>query len=262
MIHVAAQLGIADRIGDGRLIDELALDIGAPPEKLFRLLRALAAFGIFAVDAEHRVTHTAQSRHLCSDAIPTLHYAARFCGMPSMWSVWGSMKGAIRTGEAAFEAVYGVSNWAYLSDHPDEALIFDQFMEHSPDDRHTAVAEAYDFAGATIVDVGGGNGALLAAILRKYPQTTGVLADQGAVIAGAANALGAFMSRCELLPTDFFAEVPSGGDIYTMAQILHDWSDERCLQILRNCRRAMQPGAKLLIIENGRNELFGRIREG
>ncbi|MDB5531328.1 MAG: Methyltransferase [Devosia sp.] len=249
MIHVAAQLGVADRVGEGRPVADLARDVSAHPEKLVRMLRALAAFGIFAVDAEQRVTHTTRSRHLCSDAVPTLHYAARFWGMPSVWSTWSGMEGTIRTGEAAFEATFGVTNWAYLSDHPDEALTFDQFMQHSPDDRHAAVAEAYDFAGAKVVDVGGGNGALLAAILRRYPETTGVLADQGAVIAAATDALGAFISRCELVPTDFFVEVPSGGDIYTMAQILHDWSDERCLQILRNCRRAMQSGAKLLIIE-------------
>ena len=249
MIHVAAQLGVADRVGDGRLVADLAADVGAHPEKLFRMLRALAAFGIFAVDQGQRVTHTRRSRHLCSDAVPTLHYAARFWGMPSIWGTWGGMEETIRTGAAAFETVHGVSNWTYLGVHPDEALVFDQFMQHSPDDRHAAVAEAYDFHSAKVVDVGGGNGALLAAILNRYPQATGVLADRDAVIAAAPATLGALIMRCALVPTDFFVEVPSGGDLYTMAQILHDWSDERCLRILGNCRHAMQPGAKLLIIE-------------
>jgi hypothetical protein len=161
MIHVAAQLGIADRVGDGRQIDDLAADLGARPEYLFRMLRSLASFGIFAVDQQRRVTHTDKSRHLCSDAVPTLHHAARFWGMPSMLGAWGGLEGTLRTGQPAFETVYGVSNWAYLGDHPDEAAIFDQFMQHSPDDRHAAVAEAYDFAGATVVDVGGGNPATL-----------------------------------------------------------------------------------------------------
>jgi hypothetical protein len=166
-----------------------------------------------------------------------------------MWGTWGGMEETIRTGGAAFETVYGVSYWTYLGRHPDEALVFDQFMQRSPEDRHAAVAEAYDFHSAKVVDVGGGNGALLAAILNRYPQAAGILADQDAVIAAAPATLGALMARCELLPTDFFVAVPAGGDLYTMAQILHDWSDELCLRILGNCRQAMQPGAKLLIIE-------------
>jgi hypothetical protein len=250
MIHVAAQLGIADMIAESaRPVAELAAEAGAQPDKLVRMLRTLAVVGIFAVDREGRVSHTEKSRHLRRDATPTLHYAARFWGLPSMWATWGKMEHTIRTGEPAFEAVYGMSNWAYFGAHPDEAQVFDEFMQHSPDDRQRAVAEAYDFTGARVVDVGGGNGGLLRAILEAHPTARGVLADQEAVVAAAPAALGPFIERCEVVPIDFFEAVPSGGDVYTMSQILHDWSDERCLTILRNCRAAMPGHGKLLVIE-------------
>ncbi len=249
MIHVAAELGIADRVGEGRPLSELADEVGAVPEKLHRLLRALAAFGFFAIDAGGRVTHTERSQLLRSDSVPTLHYAARFWGMPSMWATWGEIVHSLRTGEPAFEKATGMANWPYLSAHPEEGRIFDEFMQHSPDDRHAAVAEAYDFGSRTVVDVGGGNGGLLAAILARHHGSRGVLADQAGVIQGAEAAMGALLERCTCVPTDFFAAVPARGDIYTMAQILHDWSDERCLEILRCVRRAMGAEARLLIIE-------------
>jgi len=250
MIHVAAQLGLADRIGEGvRPVDDLAAEAGAQPDKLARMLRALSVFGIFAIDRDGKVGHTEKSRHLRSDATPTLHYAARFWCMPSTWATWGRMEHTICTGEPAFEAVHGVSKWSYFAAHPDESLTFDAFMQHSPDDRQRAVAEAYDFGSARIVDVGGGNGGLLRAILERHTAARGVLADQEAVVAAAPVALGAFIGRCEVVPTDFFASVPAGGDIYAMSQILHDWSDERCHTILGTCRAAIPAHGRLLIIE-------------
>lgn len=249
MIHVAAELGVADKIGEGRAVAELATEVDAHPEKLSRMIRALAAFGIFAIDAAGRVTHTPRSAVLKSDATPTLHFASRFWGRPWMWETWGNIGHTVRTGEAAFEKAFGMPNFTWLKDHPDDAAVFDAFMQHSPDDRHAAVAEAYDFGKTKVVDIGGGNGALLAAILGRYPESSGVLADQPAVVAAANSILGPLAGRCEVVPTDFFSGVPAGGDIYTMAQILHDWSDERCIDILKNVRLAMGGNSKLIVIE-------------
>jgi hypothetical protein len=251
MIHVAAELAVADRVGNGRPVAEIADEAGAHPEKLLRLLRALAALGIFAVDRQGRVTHTAKSMHLRSNAKPTLHYAARFFGTQGNWGAWGDLYHAITTGESAFEARYGTPHFEYLKTHPDEAERFDAYMRFSPDDRHAAVAAAYDFSGANlIVDIGGGTGGLLRAILDVHESPRGVLFDREGVVAGAAEVLGPQVARCSMVAGDFFSgPLPAGGDIYTLSQILHDWSDERCLAILANCRAAMKPGARLVVIE-------------
>jgi O-methyltransferase domain/Dimerisation domain len=251
MLYVAAELQLADQIGGAsRTVAELAAASGANPDMLMRLCRALAAFGIFSVDEEGRVSQTPKSACLRSDAKPSLHHAARFWGMQSTWATWGNFHHTIMTGEPAFERTFGVPNFDYLKANPEESAVFDAFMRHSPDDRHAAVAEAYTFSGAGIVvDVGGGNGGLLRAILDAHTGVRGILADQAGVVVGAAEVLETQTSRCQIVACDFFASVPEGGDIYTMAQILHDWNDERCLKILANCRLAMKPGARLLVID-------------
>jgi O-methyltransferase domain len=224
MIQVAAALDIPDRLTAGpRPASSLARECGSDPDLLLRLCRALAAFGIFAVDAEGIISHTPQSSWLRRDAQPTLHHAARYWTTPGNWMAWGGLEEAIRTGGSPFRAVHGQMNFEYLHDHPDEAALFDLFMQHSPDDRHAAVVAAYDFSDAgLVVDVGGGNGALLAAILRTYPQTTGVLFDQHAVVAGAPATLSGFEKRYHIEGGDFFKRVPQRGDVYTLSQILHD----------------------------------------
>jgi hypothetical protein len=156
----------------------------------------------------------------------------------------------IRTGEPAFEAVFGMANFEYLKQHFEEAELFNRFMQHSPDDRHNAVAEGYDFAGIrTIIDVGGGNGALLAELLRKFPELNGVLFDQENAFQDAPIVLGPVARRCQIVAGDFFTGVPAGGDAYFLSQILHDWDDEHCLRILGNCRDAMRAESRLLVIE-------------
>jgi O-methyltransferase domain/Dimerisation domain len=260
MLHVAAELRLSDHVGNGsRTVSEIAAASGANTDMLKRLFRALAAFGIFSVDDKGRVSQTPQSACLRSSASPSLHYAARYWGLPSVWATWGNLQHTIMTGKPAFEETFGMPNFEYLKANPGESEIFDAFMQHSPDDRHAAVAAAYDFSGAGIVvDVGGGSGGLLRAILDAHTDVQGVLADQAGVIAGAADVLGYQAERCEAVATDFFTNVPKGGDIYTMAQVLHDWSDERCLEILANCRLAMKPSARLLIIERVLDDTPGR----
>lgn len=251
LLHIAAKLRLADRVeGGARPVAELAAETGANADMLLRLCRALCAFGIFALDEANRLSQTAQSACLRSDATPTLHHAACYWGLPSNWSAWGDLRHTIITGEPAFEKCFGVPYFDYLAANPEQGEIFDAYMRHSPDDRHRAVAAAYDFSGASVVvDVGGGNGGLLRAILDAYGNVSGILADQAGVVAAAAPVLGPQAGRCAIVATDFFVAVPAGGDIYTMAQVLHDWSDENCLRILANCRAAMKPDARLLVIE-------------
>lgn len=251
MLSVAAALDLADRIHDQpRRADELAAECAAHPEMLLRMIRALAAFGIFSVDAGGAVHHTALSRLLRRDAVPTLHHAARYRGLPSNWAAWANLEHTIRNGEPAFEGIFGVANFEYLNQHPEEAELFNRFMQHSPDDRHNAVVEAYDFSAArTIVDVGGGNGAFLAAVLARNADLRGVLLDEASALKQSPAVLGPLTARCASEPGNFFARIPEERDIYVLSQILHDWNNERCLQILANCRIAMRPDSRLLVIE-------------
>ncbi len=191
MAQVAASLGLADRVVDGpRSVTALASECDADAAMLLRLCRALAAFGIFSVDEDGQVSQTDRSAWLRQDATPTLYHAARFWGSPHMWGSWANLEHTIRTGECAFDAVYGMPLFDYLLAHPDEFELLNLMMQHSPDDRHGAVTAAYDFSDAVIVDVGGGNGALLATILRTYPSARGVLLDHDAVVADAHRVLG------------------------------------------------------------------------
>jgi hypothetical protein len=251
MLNVAASLGLADLVQETpRPLSAIALECGAHAEMLLRLCRALAAFGVFSVDDSGNIAHTALSRLLRRDSRPTLHHAARYWTMPSNWTAWAVLEDTVRSGKPAFETVFGVPNFAYLETHLDEARLFDAFMQHSPDDRHAAVVDAYDFSAAgTLVDVGGGNGGFVKATLTKHPHLRAVLFDQKEVVAGAVATLGDCAGRCAIEAGDFFKRVPPGGDFYVLCQILHDWDDASCLKILRNCRAAMAQGARLLVIE-------------
>ena len=251
MLSVAAELDIADHINDHPIsIADLAHACAAHPGMLLRMLRALAAFGIFTVDDEGQVTHSQASRLLRRDSNPTLHHAARYWTMHSNWTAWEKLEHTIRTGEPAFESTFNMPNFEYLKLHPEEAELFNRFMQHSPDDRHNAIADAYDFSSIrTIVDIGGGNGALLATLLRKYPESNGVLFDQENAVKNASDVLGSVATRCRIVAGDFFTGVPAGADAYVLSQILHDWDDEHCLRILGNCRAAMGDASRLLVIE-------------
>ena len=251
MLGVAAALGLADRLGEStKPLTALARESGAHPEMLLRLCRALAAFGIFTVDDSGNIAHTERSRLLRSDSRPTLHHAALYWTMPSNWAAWALLEDTIRTGRPAFETVFGVPNFTYLEAHPEEGRLFDDFMRHSPDDRHAAVIDAYDFSAVKLmVDVGGGNGGFVKATLTKNGQLRAVLSDQKEVVATAAATLGEAAERCRIEPGNFFETVPAGGDLYVLSQILHDWDDANCRKILTNCRAAMGASARLLVIE-------------
>jgi hypothetical protein len=168
------------------------------------------------------------------------------------YRAWGDLLHSVRTGETAFDYQFGTGYFDYLAQHPEADRVFNEAMTGWTHQLVGAVVDTYDFSSVkTVVDVGGGYGALLGAILQRYPDTKGTLFEQPHVIDSAEEQLVAagVAERCVFVGGDFFAAVPPGGDAYVLSQILHDWDDERCVAILEQCRRAMPEHGKLLVVE-------------
>ena len=261
-IHVAAALGIADYLADGpRTIDDLASVTGAHAPTLYRLMRALASVGVFLENETRTFSLTELGSCLQSNSPTPVAPWAIFVGRPYMWEAWAHLMHSVRTGENAFRHVHGMSNFEYRLLRPDEQSIFDQAMSGGSRGLSSAIMQACDFSRfRTLVDVGGGEGALLADILSAYPALRGILFDQKSVIARSGPILerGGLRDRCELVGGSFFESIPRGGDAYILKFILHDWDDATCLDILTACRRAMSADAILLVLER----LIGPPNEG
>jgi hypothetical protein len=251
-LHVAATLGIADLLRDGpQAAHALANKVGANPDALYRLLRALSAVGVFHEDDDRGFCLTELGACLCSDAPRPLAPWATLIGRPYFWQVWSHLLHSVRTGTYAYPRVHGVSNWEYRSKHPEEEAIFDAAMTALTSGITEAVAAAYDFSPfACVVDVGGGQGMLLGSVLAANEHLRGVLFDQSAVVARADKLLSEMgvRERCEISGGDFFTSVPPG-DLHMLKSVLHDWNDEQALTILRSCRAAVVPGGKVLVLE-------------
>jgi O-methyltransferase domain/Dimerisation domain len=242
-IHVAAVLGIADLLADGpRSSDELAAATETDQRALYRLLRALAAFGLFHEDEQRRFSLTELGDPLRIDAPESVAGWAAFVGRRNVRDAWSSLLESIRTGENTFKLAHGISVWEYRAQHRDEGEIFDRAMASSTQVVTRSLIEAYDFGRfGTIVDVGGGNGSLLRLLLAEYPRLNGVLFDQPHVVEGVD--LG---KRGRVVAGSFFESMPEGGDAYLLKWIIHDWEDQEALAILRTVRR--NPGI-LLVVE-------------
>jgi hypothetical protein len=249
-IRLVADLGIADRVAPDAAssVAELASACGVRADPLLRAIRALAAFGIFRLDGDGRVMHTPRSLLLRTDTPNSLHHGARFWTAPGSWRAWEALD-AVLHGGVPHEAAWGTGRFAYLRDNPDEARLFDTFMANFPDNRHSAVADAFDFSRVRLVaDIGGGNGEALRRILARYPQLRGIVFDQAHVVTAIApEALAG--GRITTQAGSFFESVPKGADLYMMVRVLHDWSDEDASRILRSCRAAMRADARLLVVE-------------
>jgi SAM-dependent methyltransferase len=251
MIRVIADLGLADRIpleGETAAAD-LATQCGVLHQPLLRVLRALASLHIFAVTPDENVRHTVRSRLLRTDTPSTMHHGARFWAGPGSWRAWGMLDRALK-GEVPHEAAWGTDRFAYLRSHAEEARVFDDMMANFPDNRHAAVANTYDFSDARLIaDVGGGNGAALRHILARFPKAQGIVFDRDDVV-NALSSTDLMDGRIKPLGGSFFERVPPAADLYILSRVLHDWSDEDCVRILRVCRSHMQPGSRLLIVEH------------
>ena len=243
VVHAAAVLGLADLLADGAWTsDDLAAATGTEPHALYRLLRALAALGVLQEDDGRRFTLTELGRPLRSDAPDSVAAWAIFVGRPAHRAAWTHLVESLQTGDTAFRIAHGESVWDYRARHPEEQAVFDRAMAANARGLVRSLLDGYDFRRfGTIVDVGGGNGTLLAALLERHPSLRGVLFDAPHVVAGVD--LG---PRCEVVGGSFFETVPEGGDAYVLKAVLHDWDDEEALAILRVVARA---APTLLVVE-------------
>ncbi len=251
-VYVAAQLGIADLLADGpRPFEDLATATRTHAPSLNRLLRLLASVGVFAEEEGGRFALTPIGACLRSGVPGSMRALALLLGGAAQ-DAWRELPYSVRTGEPAFPHVFGTDSFSYMAQHPAEAVVFDEAMGEFTKEVAVVVAATYDFSRfGTIVDVGGGNGALLAGILKAHAGPRGVVFEQPhiAVRTRAHLAQLGVAERCTVVAGDFFAEVPAGGDAYMLKHVIHDWNDERAGQILANCRRAMGPNGTLLIVE-------------
>ena len=252
-VHVAVVLGLSDLLARGpRSVEDLADEADCHPRSLFRLLRALSTVGVYEELADGRFKSSALGDFLRSDAAEPIAGWAAFIGRPYHWQAWSGLLHSVRTGENAFSSINGQSVWEYRAAHPDEGVVFDDAMTSLSKLMAGSVLDAYDFGRfASVVDVGGGHGAFLAAIMNRNPAQRGVLFDQPHVVAGATELLrkAGVESRCQVVGGDFFDTVPPDGHAYILKGVLHDWEDTEVRTILRTCRRAMTDNAILLIVE-------------
>jgi hypothetical protein len=253
LLHTAAKLRIADHLGDGaKTARELAEIVSADADSLHRMLRCLAMYGAFTLDEAGYFRNNRLSRGMIRGTPGSMWGWLNYSGSKANMAAWADFPSFVATGKNSFETVHGRDCWAYLSLYPEEGEYFDQAMVDLTDMFAPVIAGAYDFSKLGIVcDVAGGRGALLAAILGKYSGPRGWLVDAPRVLEHANTLLSArgMDRRVELRPGNMFADIPRGADAYLMKDILHDWDDARSLQILENCRRAMDPGKRLLLVE-------------
>jgi hypothetical protein len=252
-IACLAQLAIPDLVETGpRSAKELASQIGADPDALYRLMRATASVGVLSEGSDQKFSQTPLSAVLRSDATPSLRAFAIMHGREWHEMGWSNLEYCVRTGKQALDKVYGKSIFEYLQSNPREAQIFNQAMTDLSSIDGPAVADAYSFERMhSIVDVGGGHGLLLAAILTRNPHLQGTVYDVETVIAGAKNGpLKPMSNRCKFEAGDMFSSVPAGSDVYIMKHIIHDWPDDLCLKVLKSCRQGVNAGGKLLVVDN------------
>ncbi len=253
IVYIAAKLGLADHLAEGpKTADALAGPTGTHAPSLYRLMRALASLGILTEDTTHQFALTSLGEALRTRAPGSAHATILTLAGDWMWRGWEQMLYSVQTGKSGFEKSLGMPIFDWLAMNPEEASLFSETMIGVHGAEPPAVAAAYDFSGSTtIVDVGGATGNLLTTILGSYPGTRGILFDLPHVVREAPALIQSrgLAERVTIEAGSFFERVPSGGDAYLLSHIIHDWSEEQCLAILGNCRRAMNPGGRVLIIE-------------
>jgi hypothetical protein len=252
-IACLAQLGIPDLVDSApKSTEELASQIGAEPQALYRLMRATASVGVLAEGPDGKFLQTPMSAALRSNATPSLRSVAIMGGREWHARGWSQLEYCVRTGKQALDRIYGTHVFDFLKQHPEEGKIFNDAMTELSMIDGPAVAEAYNFDGIhSIVDVAGGHGFLLATILQRNPHLRGVLYEAPHVVEGATNGpLKPVMERCTLASGDMFSSVPAGFDAYIMKHIIHDWPDALCIQLLKACRKAVNANGRLLVVDS------------
>jgi hypothetical protein len=249
-LRVVAELGIPDLLADGeRTAEELAGSTSSNADALYRVMRLLAAENVFREVSPRRFVLTEVGAALRSNLVSGPGDFVRMANSEP-YLAFEQLLYSVRTGKPAFDKVFGKPRFDWLAAHPEQATLFQRAMVALSQGSNEAVAEAYDFRPfSRVVDVGGGHGQLLSAILARNPHLTGVLFDLPAGVAAASAGLGGELPRAELVAGDFFKAVPPNADVYVLKKVIHDWDDERATVILRNCRNAMSPGGKVLLAE-------------
>lgn len=254
-VYSAASLGIADLLKDGpRPIAVLAAACGANEGALYRMLRALASAGVFNETSPKVFALTPISELLRSDRDDSIRDMVLWMGDKMHYDTYSEMVHAVKTGETVTEKVYGATCFEYFEKNKDVSEVFNAAMTMFSRMLTPRVLEAYDFSwldGKTLVDIGGGHGMLLTSILKQYPRVHGAIFDLGHVLKGAETRIreAGLASRCTTCGGDFFVSVPEA-DAYIMKHIIHDWSDERAINILKNCHRAGKGKARVILVES------------
>lgn len=253
---VVAKLGVADLLAvEPKSVAELATELKVNESALCRVLRAVASVGVFEETGSRVFGNNRLSHFLRSDVPGSMRARFVFGWSEFVYAPYGEILYSIETGEPARAKVFGMDAFEYLRQHPEQARIFDDAMTGMSAAVGPAVAAAYDFGRwGSVMDVGGGNGILLASILKAHPKLRGVLADLPHVLERARERGflgGQLEARASMQPCDFFREVPPGCRAYVMKSVIHDWDDEKARKILSNCRRAVPNDGALLLVEFG-----------
>jgi SAM-dependent methyltransferase len=252
-MQAAVRLGLPDQLKDGpRSAHELAKELGADEGALLLLLRALCSVDVFQEVEVGVFANTDVGTFLRSDVPNSLHGFTLYLAADWVWRPWHALPQTITTGRPSFEEIYQSEFWSYMAAHPQEYTIFNNAMASYTELLNDVTVAGYDFSAVRrLVDVGGGYGSFLQVILQRYPHLQGVLFDLPPVVAQAQQILASSPvgERCTFVEGNFFQGVPQGADAYIMKHVLHDWTDEECIRILRNCREALAPDGRILIVE-------------
>ncbi|WP_426592107.1 methyltransferase [Cellulomonas sp. McL0617] len=250
-LRAAVDLGVLDHLAARTSVAALASETSCDPADLRRLLRTLADLGMVELTADH-VVATPRGATLARGHPSGLRDLLLMQTSPPNIASWQRLADAVRAGGSVYEAVNGIGPWQYLAAHPEQGAIFDAAMARRGSEQAAVLVAGCDFSGVgTVVDVGGGRGAMLAEVLAAVPGLRGVVADRPEV----AHAAGAFLARSGLADVavgtaaDFFESVPTGGDVYTVANVLHDWADRDAVRVLQTIGSAMTPAARLWVVE-------------
>ncbi|MDP3972799.1 MAG: methyltransferase [Candidatus Nanopelagicales bacterium] len=254
ILATLAQLSIPDAIGDGaKTASDVASAIGAHEPWVLRLMRAGASLGVLRVRDDGSFENTPLGNALRSDTEVSVRALGVLINEPFHFMAWGDLPAGVRAGEVPFERVHGQTFFEYLNAHPEANAKFGAWMTQTSAVTTAAILGSYDFSQArTIIDVGGGQGALLASVLRAEPHARGILYDTPDVVLDTTPLdVAGVRDRCESVGGDFLKSVPAGGDLLMLKTVLHDWDDDVCVAILRRCRESVGDnlGARLLILE-------------
>ena len=252
LMGTAARLGLADCLEAGPLkVAEIATKVGANADALYRVMRACTAVGVFTEQADKTFANNALSQTLRSNVPGSMRNFAIAQSAPGHWRPWEQLTEAVRSGKSTAHAALGHELFEWYGTHPEEGAAFTGAMHNLAALVAAEVTQAIDFSSVgRVVDVGGANATLVSAVLRAFPNTRGVLLDLAHVVEAVKKTLAAsgLAERCETVGGDFFKAVPKG-DVMLLKQILHDWNDGQCVDILRHCAESLPQGGRVLVVE-------------